>query len=1621
MPPIRSAQDEQVRGGLERARLQLLDLTFRNNFLSYRVLKARGALVVDDLADRVGKVLVDDDTSISFISREEATEQRDAWLVKRAEGRANQAAMRTPLGTADGGNAAAAEQVAPAPGTELLASREPSLRLGLADRVLVADHTGDELDRRLAATAKTARSLVEERGVNTLFMALGTLRWFEADASESERVSPLMLVPVVLQEASVAHGWALRFDGEDVQGNPALRERLRQDGVDFPLPEDDTAFATYFDQVASAVSIKRRWHVDPTHVSLGFFSFTRYLMYLDLDVDRWPDPASVVHHPVVSAALTGGFGREADVFDPDQRLDDQPAYQQVRHVLEADGSQTQAVLQALASTALVIQGPPGTGKSQTITNLLAEAVGRGQRVLFVAEKKAALDVVKRRLDSVGLGPAALELHSNKATRTAVVSELRRTVELGRPKTTDATSEAKRLEQSRRALNDYVDAVHAPIGQTGLSPYRLMGRVPGDAPAKPMDLGELGVKPDPSWGPDRLERLVEAAREVEGWVRDYGSVADHPYTNVGVEGTTPAIERHWDALLGEIQTSFHCFEAAVSPVPAALWGDRSPTFGDVDVLQQIGEVLDALWERAPTARLDHKAWIDQRADLREAASAALKAAEVRASDTVAKDPAVWSSLDQPQALNGLHADLTRRSDVFYRWFDGRYRRAAQFARTLLPEGSRATRHDLLAAVSTVLEYERATKRFGAVINTWRSVFLDHVDPATGALLAKEVLAVCDALDRAPDRFGLGVGELAGGGRTRFDTVVQNLGGAKDVAKRAIEDALTSLRFDVAAALGLNGTTGIADIEVRQLASLATRWQQDPRGFAAGTRWRRIRTKALEAGFAGVDRAASMGASDTVDFAERVRSAVDDAWINHAFETRAALARFDVDEHDSFVTTFRDLDASLFRANRAVLAAKHHEGLPTMIGHGQTGVLQQEFNKKRRHRSIRRLMADAGAAVQAIKPIFMMSPLSVAVFLPPGGIEFDLVVFDEASQVRPSDALGALLRARRAVVVGDDRQLPPTTFFDSLLDERGEESSEMEVADVESVLGLFGARGAKQSLLAWHYRSRHESLIAVSNQEFYDNRLLLFPSPDVSRTDAGVAFRYLPDAVYDRGKSRTNPAEARVVAEAVLEHARRAPHLSLGVATFNSAQAEAIEHEVRRLTGEQPELEAFLERHHFEPFFVKNLETVQGDERDVIYISVAYGRDSDRKLTYNFGPLNQVGGERRLNVIVTRARVRTEMFANFTEEDMDPERCTGLGLRALRVFIGYARTGVLAQATATERDDASPFEDAVANALERRGHVVRRQVGQAGYFIDIAVADPARPGRMVLGIECDGATYHSSRSARERDRLRQGVLESLGWRIHRIWSTDWFRDPGRALARAESAIEAALAAMAIGSEEPLDASEDIPSPVVDSTREDGIERIERRVPTEVVLTAPPYIIARLPKFPYYGTTFVSAPTHVVAEWIKRVVEVEQPVHVEDAFRRVLDSAGIGRMGSRIRARLDSSVDVGARRGWFQRQDDALVLVDRETPVPRDRSGLEARDREFSRVPRIELDSAVLEIVRVSHGISLSDTPSAVARLLGFVRSTEAVQATVLSAVERLLTSGQLSRTGSGMLMAPLASRS
>ncbi len=1364
------APNDSIRARLEASRRELLDLGMRNPLLNYRTLRAKGVEVVGESAAQVFDVLVTQGKAMSFLADD----------------------------TKDGSPRLWDEEIA-----------LPQVAVNQADNRLQTAEPPASLDRRLLNTFRDANTSIEETGVNTLFLALGMLRWYEADASTQPRYAPLALVPVRLERTGARERFTIRYSGEDLGVNLSLIEKVRVDfGLDFRVqetlvPEDgNTDIAGYMADIADVIrrSGAGRWVVEPDRIALGFFSFNKLLMYLDLD----PNNTNIAENEIIAALFGDGFRDPPSSIPGGAHLDSHIRPQDAYYVLDADSSQSLAIHDAASGDGrnLVIQGPPGTGKSQTITNLIADAVGRGKRVLFVSEKMAALEVVKRRLDSVGLGQACLELHSNKTNKRQTLEELGRTLNLEESYLPAAASHFEELSRAQGQLNDYSVAVNTPVGNSGVTPNDAFGELLArNANGTPDPIAWNRISGITQWSADDFRRKREVVDELRQRMQDVGVPAQHPFYGAGLRLLLPAAQTQ----LRESIESASFALGRLADLSRSLADSLS--LGQTEDVVGLNNLLDAarLADNAPDLsglNLAAPQWQTHAGQISESLDKGFQWRGIRSTYEAELLPEAWEA-DLRQTRQTLNT--TGRS-FFGRLVSGKYKQARRQLTAVLRGEMPKEVDRQIRLIDDITEEQQLRAEINgdyghtvlALGRRWNGHNTDW------SRLAPSVRWWLDHAGQvSPEVVGVLQSRADTGNVPALTETIDETTRALDAYRAVVSETQSGLELDNEVRFGNpDGLTALPFAEQREILR---QWSeriaeiQDIIGYNNG-----------------VDAALREELRPVVDVAEGNFGAgqsltewFERAWYESvagtAFAERPALREFRGPLHESRIERFQELDRQSFEFNRSRVTQAHHgstarhKELPdrlvrqendddTRERQQQLRVLRREIEKRSRHKPIRRLLDEAGGIIQELKPVFMMSPLSIANYLAPDSVRFDLVVFDEASQVRPVDALGSLLRGKKAVVVGDSRQMPPTSFFDRIShgDENADEDEEEGVTEgIESVLDLFSSQGAPSCELRWHYRSRHESLIAVSNREFYDNRLVVFSSPDAGREANGLRYHHLPDAVYDRGRSRTNPIEAETVAQAVMEHATRNPDLSLGVAAFSQAQAQAIEDRVEALRRQDDSCEGFFASHPEEPFFVKNLENVQGDERDVIYISIGYGRDERGQVNQNFGPLNTEGGERRLNVLISRAKQQCHVFTNLHSEDITSET---LGMRALRTFLAYAETGVMPDIPSVSNFEVdSPFQNAVAKRLEERGYLVHQEVASGGRFVDIGIVDPKRPGRYIIGIECDGASYHSSRSARDRDRLREQVLRGLGWQLYRIWSTDWFRNPERELARAIEAIE------------------------------------------------------------------------------------------------------------------------------------------------------------------------------------------------------------------------------------------
>lgn len=1135
-----------------------------------------------------------------------------------------------------------------------------------------------------------------------------------------------MLLPVELVRNARTSTYDIRMREEDLVTNLPLQQRMFDDfGIELPELEigEEWSPGDYFAKVAEVTAQRQRWKIDQDAMQLGFFSFNKLLMFRDLAVDAWPEGA-LADHALTRGLLYEGFAPEAPLFGGDQPLDLLLPPDRQFHVVDADASQAQVIEEVRARRNLVVQGPPGTGKSQTITNIIAAAAKEGRRVLFLAEKMAALSVVHDRLVKVGLRDICLELHSRNANKKAVLAELARTLSQATaiPRMPDAPAA---LLGVRDQLNDIAAALHRPIGLTGETPYAVIGwqaRFMGAGHAPPV----LASASLATMSREEQARLAHALAHYGERLAAEGHGTSHIFEGARNLELQPVDLERLAPRLVEVRRAAETLRDALNEALLAVGSTAPRVLATTAPTEALVSHLSGLPGGAVDEARSLLALPDG-ARLREL----LSAGKTWRSKRDEAEP-LFVETAFSHATTALRAPLVAGTQSFFARWGGAYRGASKelagLIRGAIPKSAaeRVALVDRLSAVATAKAAWESDREYAGRIlgDAWRGERTDFV----------RLLAVSDWCDqvRASKLGATHEGLLALAGRSDdVARISEKLRGVVETARTGLKSMIEALDLDLA-------TVGASDVERVDLASVASRFgsmAEAPGRYNSWVQLARLRRVIDQAGLESLGERMRSGELDGNSAQLELQYARAEMLWKLALQESPVLRALATEDRHALVERFAGLERSRLKENVTTILAEHLSQVP-QGAQGEMKIIRGEIAKKRGHLAVRRLFERAGTAVQRIKPVLLMSPISVAQFLPPGALEFDLLVIDEASQVRPEDALGAIARASQIVVVGDNKQLPPSSFFDRVLadEEDGREGDDEDLGldllegaaklgSMESILTLCEARGLGSRMLRWHYRSRDPSLIAVSNQEFYDGGLILPPSPLQQDEAYGLCFTRV-DGAYDKGGKRDNRKEGAAIVARVAEHALNHPTLSLGIVTFSFAQRNLITELLELARRTNPTLDAFLREGQAEDVFVKNIENVQGDERDVILVSVGYGPTTPggRLSSMSFGPVNGEGGERRLNVLFTRARVRCEVFASFDPGDIDVNRTSGVGPRILKRFLEFAKHGRMDDSSSTGLEADTPFEAGVAEVIRQFGFLADPQVGSAGFRIDIGVRHP-----------------------------------------------------------------------------------------------------------------------------------------------------------------------------------------------------------------------------------------------------------------------------------------------------------
>jgi len=1413
--------------------------------------------------------------------------------------------------------------------------------------VLTTSYEAAELEAKLCSLAQSAAERLQEFGFNGLYLGLGLMsyRLKEGNLLLEDKQAPLLLLPVAISGRAREGNIAIHCAQEGLELNEALAARLEKDyGVKLPaLPEAQGFDLTcWLEKVKSKLTLPQL-SLDAEWLGLGFFSSARFMMYQDLDYRRWPPGRRPWEdgQPAVRTLLSDVPAPPRKNWFP-LRVDAALDYQRHLYVLDCDASQMAAMLEAERNRLTVIHGPPGTGKSQTIVNLMASFVAQGKSVLFIAKKKAARDVVEARLSEVGLRECCLVVEGDTLGKSEFRKAIQNAFCLGEPKQ-NHNGLPEQYELLRQTLDEYNRSISTEIGQSGLSPWQAMERL--------LELPSLG-------GTLALKDLAAMRHwsgkdlsSAQAWVKTVEDALpvetlkglSRCYRGVGLKEVKPDCAEKICELATALKSAIKKHQERGLALKAALQA-RLP-----------GVTLDEVLSLYPLlSQLSCGAIVIKSALMAEDLQAAVQillgvqACEKKLADTYRGlfRRAVW------QSAGGQAFRLRERHRSYGSWYSflqpGYYLFKHELKRKVFAAGCLPKTWDLQGdALDALCRHASNARAFANAMSMlsgrvkqadWQAhladpdfpAFLKNAQaillggtPGVNKNLLHKLLDVCSA-------------EVAAGSPVLLESLT--------IFQRELCE-INALESELLTILEVESP----EKEAMQASSFEQKlerldaWQANLGNLVVWAQFNRLRRNFPLDG-AWVYELLTGHAGSLV---QRVEALWLHGLLGWAAEERPALEAFDAGRRQEIISDFCRLDRQILLDNRCRLMHRIWSRIPRHDAGGQTKVLRMQLERNRGTLGPRELFEQAPDVLLRLIPIMIMSPEAVSKYLPRGSPVFDVAIVDEASQMLVEEALPAMMRARRFVAVGDPHQLPPTNYLFSDCDT---EEEDFEGSRQNSILDLLLARGVNKVMLQNAYRFEHPSLIEPFNDRIYEGQLKTFVSPYRENSELGLRYVYQSNSSYERGKSRQNREEAAAIARAVLEHATLYPGKSLGVVAFSEAQMRAIRKEINRLFAEHPEIQQMLMEHPRGSFFVKNLESVQGDERDVMFISIGYGRDAEERFVMNLGPLNRTGGEKRITVVFTRARSQARIFTSMQPEDLARAQGGAKGLKLLKEVLECARSADKVSPWEQDLESLSPFLRDIKEYLSGQGRgVVTVFKGNCGPELGVLSQDGKR---CVLGLMTDGPLYQQAGCVRERERLRPEALQKLGWRLHRLSLDGWVKDRQVEIEKLERALN------------------DVLGGVSETIQHLNTDTSNSRKPVAnlslLPFDSPPYTCARLHPDP--RLSFEKDCPRLVLE----VVAVEGPVHRLEVCRRIEEV--MGRSSSVLREDILRVIDSELRKGALIKLHEGFLSLAGDIGLRfRSRGAFEPPYRTLSMVSPDEIDAAIICLAGKScglHGDSIAE---------------------------------------------------
>lgn len=1451
-----------------------------------------------------------------------------------------------------------------------------------------------ELNNSMKHLQRQAKLSLEENGSNTLYLALGFLRWYESDISEKPRYAPLVLIPVDIVKKVVSNTYSIRIRDDEAQMNITLLELLKQDfgislsGLD-PLPEDENGIdiLLVFNTIRKAVMAKNRWDVEEL-AFVGIFSFSQFIMWNDIRNRK----EEIAANKVVKSLISGKMEWESDFHEiADDNFDVNIKPSDVAIPTSVDSSQMAAISAAAKGESFVLFGPPGTGKSQTITNMIANALYQGKSVLFVAEKMAALNVVQKRLEKIGLGPFCLELHSNKAQKRVVLGQLAKTLEVGRIKEPDSYSDtADKLYEIRNKLNDIMLAIHKP-GRCDKSLYQMISDYETNVENKDKILLDVDFAKNLTAGDynklieesghlittyKSCEHVIDIFKAVK--IKDYSMTLRDEINKAGI-----AFAGNVTMLINEIDALYN-----------KLGIDGYKTGKILESLSLLCKLSDE-YEVLLESIINDSGFGTKKDQLNLFVQKGLEYSRIKSElDTVFVPGVV--------GLNPFELKA-KWTEAKNKWFVMKMFATKDVVNMLGAYAKNpgvVTKDNMDKYIELLVNLKNTEQELactdasvtGMCKDAYTGLNTDFVKLSKivdGSIKAWEQV---EYLKKNIDGFSFNYNSFKG--NNSYIEVFGNFVNEKNELKNKY-----MLDFDV---YSLN-------TEMPQtILSAITKWPENIDSLREYIGYSNAKAALEQLGGKSITDALNNKDVTKDNLVSALVCTINYNLAIITIEENEILRGFTGTNIEESIARYKDITSEFEKLTINELVAKLSANIPAgnmaVAGSSELGILQKAIKSNGRNMSIRKLFDSIPALLRKMCPCMLMSPISVAQYIDPSFEKFDLVIFDEASQLPTSEAVGAIARGNNVIVVGDPNQLPPTSFFSS----SKVDDENMDIEDMDSVLDDCLAISMPSRHLLWHYRSRHESLIAYSNAKYYDNKLHAFPSPN----DMDCQVKWVNvEGHYDKGASRCNKFEAQAIVDEIIRRLGDPveKNNSIGVVTFSVVQQHLIEDMLEEKLSKEPQL-ALIAYESEEPIFIKNLENVQGDERDVILFSIGYGPDKDGNVSMNFGPLNNEGGWRRLNVAISRSRKEMVVYSCIRPEQIDLSRTRSEGVVGLKGFLEFAKNGKNSLIYREDLVDNKCDEvvENIAAELRNAGYKVNTSIGSSKFKVDIGIVDPEDENKYILGIMCDGLGYAAAKTSRDRNILQPSVLKGLGWEVMNVWVMDWF-DSSR---KVKESIVARINGILEERKNPtkLEQTETVTETVKPQQTSilDSYERVEVKTPKdENQLEYKTYVPKRHSSPEKFYEQALGTNSKELIDALAEIIEMEAPVCTDI-----------------IKIRLAAKYDMAKKTAKFDEMSEKFIASQRQYPFTINddvkfiwKVGQKANELKTYRVCASEEVRTVKQIciqerlaglvgvLKVQFGMSREDLTRQSASVFGFTRLTPLVNSAFTDAIDYGLATGAL----------------